>query len=244
MMNVLSISNSFGVDGTRYLHQIARADGVKLNVATLFIGGCVLERHYRNMLAENRNYTLYFNGHNTEFFVSIQEALLSRAWDVVVLQQGSVHSAKPECYEPYGSALAELVRECVPHAKLMIQQTWAYPQGSDRLLNLTPYTDSGDMFRDIEKAYALFAENIQADGIIPSGHLVQQLQAKGLSIETVYRDSLHVSLGLGRYALGLLWYRLLTGKSVSENTFCDFDTPIDPAHIALAKTLVDDYRTL
>ena len=88
-MRVLSISNSFGVDATRYLHQIAKAGGDRLEIVTLYIGGCSLERHYRNMLGDKQAYELHYNGQNTGFFVSMQEALLSRKWDVILLQQQS-----------------------------------------------------------------------------------------------------------------------------------------------------------
>ena len=85
-MRVLSISNSFGVDANRYLHQIARSAGVKLDVCTLYIGGCPLDLHYRNMLADKEAYDLYFNGFTTGFKTSICEALLSGRWDVVAIQ--------------------------------------------------------------------------------------------------------------------------------------------------------------
>lgn len=236
-MNVLAISNSFGVDANTYLHQIARAGGKKIDVATLYIGACSLERHYRNMLADNRSYDLYFNGTKTGFLVSIQEALLSKQWDVVTLQQGSIVSADYESYEPYGSELAAFVRKCSPKAKILIHQTWAYEQGSDRLLNLTPYENAEDMFCDIEKAYVQFAKDIHADGIIPSGKLMMDLLANG--IPKVHRDTLHVTYGLGRYALGLLWYRALTGKSVADNPFVDFDVPVTQEEIDIAKRCVE-----
>ena len=61
-MKILAISNSFGVDGTRYLYGIARAAGDNFKVVTLYIGGCSLYRHYRNMLSEENAYSLYLNG--------------------------------------------------------------------------------------------------------------------------------------------------------------------------------------
>ena len=66
-MNILSIGNSFSQDAQRYLHQIARADGVKLTCVNLYIGGCPLSKHYRNMLSEKSEYSLEVNGSNTGF---------------------------------------------------------------------------------------------------------------------------------------------------------------------------------
>lgn len=241
-MNVLVISNSFGVDANAYLHQIARADGVEINVCTLYISGCTLDTHYRNLLGNKEAYVLYFNGHNTGFKVSIEEALLSREWDVVTIQQGSRKSFIIDSFEPYASALADCVRECAPKAKLLVHQTWAYEEGSDQMLNVTPYTTFDAMFADIEKAYAQCIETVEADGLIPSGKLVQQLLHNGVAC--IHRDDLHVTRGLGRYALGLLWYRMLTGRTVAENTFGDFDKPISEEEVALAKKLVDGYTPI
>ena len=51
-MRVLAIGNSYSQDATRYLYGIARAGGVDVKVVNLYIGGCSLSRHYRNMLSE------------------------------------------------------------------------------------------------------------------------------------------------------------------------------------------------
>lgn len=241
-MNVLAISNSFGDDANRYLHQIARADGKVIDVATLFIGGCTLDTHYRNLLGNKEAYDLRFNGHITGFKVSIEEALLSREWDVVTIQQGSKKSYDAESFEPYASALADCIRECAPKAKLLVHQTWSYKEGSELMLKITPYTTFDAMFADIEKAYEKCVETVEADGLIPSGKLLQELLHKG--VECIHRDNLHVTKGLGRYALGLLWYRMLTGRTVAENTFCDFDEPVTPEEIALAKQCVDGYTPI
>ena len=63
-MQLLAIGNSFSSDATRYLHGIARAGGVPLQVTNLYIGGCSLERHFRNMHSDARAYDLQCNGHS------------------------------------------------------------------------------------------------------------------------------------------------------------------------------------
>lgn len=236
-MNVLTISNSFGVDATRYLHQIARQEGVHLNVACLYIGGCVLARHYRNMISEERAYELYYNGSGTSFMVSMKEALLNRSWDVISIQQGSVHSAFPDQYEPYAESLAAYIRECCPKAKLIIQQTWAYAEGDERL-DKVGFPSQAAMFAEIEKAYEKMVKTVDADGLIPSGRMVQLLGENG--IEKTHRDGLHVTKGLGRYALALLWYRTLTGRSVANNAFRDFDELVTEEEIAIATRLAEE----
>ena len=240
-MHVLSIGNSFSEDATRYLHQIARADGVEVNVANLYIGGCPLERHFRNMHTENRVYSLEYNGTDTRFFVSLKEALLTRSWDVVTLQQASAVSFKKDSYFPYLPLLADYVKQYCPKAKLIIHQTWAYEDGSSKLLNCG-FSSHFEMLEAIVKTYVAATQEVTNNGIIPSGELFGYLLKNG--VETVHRDTIHATKGLGRYALGLLWYRMLTGRTVSENTFCDLDEPADEVHVQLAKAFADNCTPL
>ncbi|MBR4108889.1 MAG: DUF4886 domain-containing protein [Oscillospiraceae bacterium] len=236
-MNILSIGNSYSQDAQRYLHQIAAADGEEINNYNLYIGGCSLARHYRNMLSEKPAYGLGMNGQDVGFPVSLKEALLNREWDVVTVQQASHFSTDYNTYQPYLHKLVEYIRLCAPQAKIYIQQTWAYEQDSARLNEKMGYTDQKDMFNDLKKAYKKAAEEETLDGIIPSGEVFQELLKNG--IEKIHRDTFHASLGLGRYALGLIWYKVLTGKDIQENSFCKFDEEVTPAQIALAKKSVE-----
>lgn len=239
-MNILSIGNSFSCDAQRYLHQIAKADGFNLNTFNLYIGGCPLSLHYRNMLSEEKNYSLEMNGESTGFSVSLKEALLNRDWDIVTLQQASSKSPDYETYQPYLDRLAEYVRKCVPKSKIAIHQTWAYEENSYRLNVEMGYNGQAEMFADIKEAYEKAARDVLADLIIPSGEVFQKLLASG--IEKVHRDTFHASLGAGRYALGLLWYLTLTGNDIKNNTFSDFDEEISKSEVEIVKKAVLDIK--
>ena len=241
-MQVLTIGNSFSQDATRYLSQTARSAGESLTVINLYIGGCSLERHYRNMLSGEAVYSLECNGQQTGFPVSLDAALLNRAWDVITIQQASNFSGKKESYQPYLHALVSHIREYCPKAKLYMHETWAYEEGSAMLKTHYPELTSEDMFERVVRCYHEAAEEEGFDGLIPSGELMHALLAGG--VESIHRDGYHLTLGLGRYAAGLLFFRMLTGKTVTENTFSDFDEPIAEAHIALAKKLVDETTPL
>ncbi len=237
-MNVLAIGNSFSEDATRYLHGIARADGEVLNVVNLYIGGCSLEKHFRNMHSEAKAYELQYNGERTGFFVSVKDALLNRRWDVVTLQQASPVSFDKESYFPYINELAKYVRRYSPKAKIYIHQTWAYEDGSERLAKLGRFECAAEMREAVIESYDYAAEKIAADGIIPSGKLLGALLENG--VEKVHRDTYHASRGVGRYAIALLWYGVLTGKGVAENTFCDFDEAVSDKEIAITKKCVNE----
>ncbi len=238
-MNILCIGNSFSEDATRYLHQIARADGRDLNAVNLFVGGCSLELHYNNMLSNKKAYELGYNGVKTGFFVSLSEALCNREWDIITLQQVSALSFVKESYQPYITELIGFVRKKAPSAKIYLHQTWAYEDDSDRLKNLGRFESAKEMLGAIIHTNNEIANEINAEKIIRSGELLGLL-AEHKTDGRLHRDTYHASLGLGRYALGLLWYRTVFGVSVAENSFKGFDEPISEKDISLIKKLVDN----
>lgn len=230
-MNILAIGNSFSQDATTYLHQVAKADGEDITVINLYIGGCSLERHYKNIMADAPEYDLQFNGVSTKVKVSIRQVLISRKWDYIVTQQCS-----PECtvygsYQPYLDKLAEYIHFYAPEAELIIQQTWAYERDSERLNTLMGYSDPEFMYRDLKDAYDKAAASIGAR-LIPCGEAFIRLARRGI---VHHRDTFHASRGLGRYTLALVWYETLLGKSAIGNMLRQFDEEIDEAGIRAAQ---------
>jgi hypothetical protein len=190
-MKILSIGNSFSCDATRYLHGIAHADKVDIESVNLYIGGCPLDRHFRNLKGDYRAYELYFNGQATGFNMSIKEALLSREWDVVTIQQASGKSAFYDTYQPYADNLIAKICELAPQAEIVIQQTWSYAPYDGRLekWKMTPK----EMYEALKKAYAQLAAK-HGLRIIPTADAVQ-----------LFRDRLPVDYG-----------RLLTRNEISK----------------------------
>ncbi len=236
-MNILSIGNSYSQDAHRYLHEIAKADGVAINSVNLYISGCPLNVHYRNMLSEERAYELEVNGTLTFFKVSLKEALLNREWDYITIQQASHVSPDYETYQPYATELYNYVKKHAPKAKIVIHQTWSYTEGDERMQNVLGYAKQADMFRDIEKANDKLAKDLGIKRIIRSGALLQELLKNGIS--EVHRDKwCHVTYGVGRYAVALLWYRFFTGNDVSDNSFNNFDEEVTPEAAKTVKNCV------
>lgn len=83
-MKVLAIGNSFSQDATTFLHHAAEKQGVALEVVNLYIGGCSLEMHWKNMETNAVAYEHQLNGKATGRVVSIQEMLNEGDWDAVV----------------------------------------------------------------------------------------------------------------------------------------------------------------
>lgn len=239
-MRILAIGNSFSNDAARYLSGSARRMGINIEIANLMIGGCPFEWHYQNMLSDAKKYSLEFNGVTTGFFVSLSDALLYSHCDVITIQQVSHQAPFYNTYVPYINELAAYIRKCAPKAKLIIHQTWAYEEGSNRLVNELKFEKSADMLEKIVESYDRAAKEIGADGIIRSGEMMYKLSVSG--IEKVHRDTFHASFGAARYALALLWLRTLCKVNVTGNTFNDFDVPVTDEEKKIVWSVVDSFE--
>lgn len=231
-MKILAIGNSFSQDATRYLRGIASADGEEWEVVNLYIGGCSLQTHYENALEDKKAYEVQIDGQSTGEVSSIKEALESDKWDIITLQQASTQSGDYEKYQPYLDFLINYVRKYAFTAKLYLHQTWAYPDGGG-LLQTYGYSTSFKMFEKVEAAYTQALAETKMDGLIPTGALIRDLSLGG--VKNLYRDGLHLSLGVGRYAAAMLWYAVLSGRDIQNISYFDFDEKIDELEIQLVK---------
>ena len=235
-IHILSIGNSFSQDAQRYVHDLARSEGVSIETANLYIGGCPLELHYLNMLGDKKAYSLEINGHiSTGFMASIKEALLAKSWDYVTIQQASHLSYQEDSYQPYIIELVKYIRTMCPKAKLLFHQTWGYETGSQRCLD-HGFNTYEEMLAEVKRCYEKAAEETHADGIIPSGEALGYALQKG--IEKVHRDTFHASLGVGRLILAMTWYGYLTGNSIDTIRFKDLDEAVTDKECEIAKEAV------
>ena len=237
-MRILSIGNSFSDDAQRYLRAIAASEGVEIETLNLCIGGCSLERHAGNIKSGERAYLFHYNGDlNCEDLVTIEEGITMREWDIVTIQQVSVLSFKEDSFYPYVNEIADYVRAKLPNAKIYIHKTWAYEWGCPRSFEITDGKGSQFMLDGLRHAYKRAKAEIGADGIIPSGELMELLRQRGVT--DIYRDSFHAGYGLARYAIGLLWFKLFTGRSVLNNTFSELDVPASAEDLKIARECVE-----
>ena len=98
------------------------------------------------------------------------------------------------------------------------------------------------MLAGLRRAYSRARDEIGADGIIPSGELMELLRVKGA--DGIYRDTFHAGRGLGRYAIALLWFKILTGKSVLNNSFSELDEPVSEADLKIARECAESLSLL
>ena len=177
-MNVLMIGNSFSISCMTYLPKVAADFGVDLDLMSLYIGGCPLEKHCQNLelCAADPSLKPYRSDRETRGGgrvigeEDIATALGLAKWDVVTIQQASHLSWVPDSYHPFGDKLVETIRRLAPQAEIVVQETWSYTPFDRRLADwgLTP----DEMYAKLHAAYGLFAAGY-GFRVIPTGAAVQ-----------------------------------------------------------------------
>ena len=217
-MKILSIGNSFSTDAQRWLHGISLTEGgEEIECINLFIGGCSLLRHHRNMVENRCDYDYERNGIHTIVKVSLEEVLSSGNYHAVTFQQTSRTSGITRSYFPYITELDRYVREKQPNARRLFHQTWAYETDSTHSAFAHYACSTGEMTRRIIDSSETVAFLLDQE-LIRCGELIDYLRKNlpvfdypngGLSLN---RDGYHLSKNYGRFAVAALWYAVLTGS--------------------------------
>ncbi len=222
-LKILAIGNSFSEDAMEYLYNIATHSGFakdKVVLGNLFIGGGTLQQHYENS-QNGTSYTLQKrDGSNSivTFSRTLQNAVKDEDWDIITLQQASGSSGMPDTYEPYLSDLIEIIEENAtnPDMKLGWHMTWAYQQDTTHNEFYKYDSDQITMYNAIIGAVK---EKVLPTGkfdfVIPSGTAVQNTRTS-FAGDNLTRDGYHMGYVLGRYIIGLTWFRTITGMSLDS----------------------------
>ena len=211
-LKVLMVGNSFSLSNLREMPNIAKSMGLRLDLGSLYIGGCTLERHWRNVeaaesSATNRPYVfdLYVDGRKViSEKANIQETLVRDKWDVVTIQQASHASWNPDTYHPWGDNLVAKIRELAPQAKIFVQETWSYPPWDGRLAKFGFGPE--EMYRRLHVAYGAFAEKHGLE-VIPVGTAAEIVPSRNSLFK---KPDFHFN-GEGMYLQGLMFTARLFG---------------------------------
>ena len=220
-MKILSIGNSFSRDAHRYIHALARKNGAELETVNLYVANASLDTHIRNYYADRRVYFYDFNGVETDFCVTLKEALSADEYDIVTVQQLSRKSLGTDSFSPSLERLLEIVELYQPRAKIYLHQGWEYSPDSAEAKAVAP---AGDMYNSLDVTLSEVMEKYpKISGNIPSHRAVRGAIEAG--VERLYRDGVHLSLGGGRYLVALVWYKSLFG-AMPEKHLSALDKPI------------------
>lgn len=167
-IRLFMVGNSFSANATKYLKEIAAADGCEVVLGIANIGGGSMEEHWRGVLQHKNNPKQgYSYGARC-----LEDLLKSEEWDVVTIQQRSAISAKLETYRPFAKNLYEFIKTTVPNAEVRMHQTWAYRV--DDIGYKAGYTQE-DMHNAIRKNFHTIAGELGVK-IIPVGEAFAQVR--------------------------------------------------------------------
>lgn len=176
-VRILAIGNSFSEDAAYYVHPMAAAAGIDVKIVNLYIGGCSLETHWRNIESGEAAYQYQLNGVNTDRYVSVEEALREEAWDYIVTQQASHDSGWLDTYTPFIGRMQTYIRQKAPAAELLLHETWAYETDSSHGAFMRYNRSQEEMFARLRQAYRKIAADYGLR-LIPSGDVIQRLRGR------------------------------------------------------------------
>ena len=221
-LKIIAIGNSFSEDAIENnLWELLDAAGIPAIVGNLYIGGCTLERHYNNAMADapEYRYRKVVNGKTVEKWgVRISEALQEEKWTHVSFQQASGVSGIYPTYDPYLKELIKYVKGFVPaYATLIFHQTWAYSKDSDHGAFPQYGRDQMNMYNFIVNAVSCaLADHPEITLLVPSGTAIQNARTSAMG-DTFNRDGFHLEFTYGRYAAACTWFAAITGLRASDN---------------------------
>ena len=247
IFKVLAIGNSFSVDAAEaYLDDLAAAQGIKLIVGNVYIGGCTLETHWNNA-SQNLPAYSYRKINEGDSTTIPDRTLLScitdEKWDYTTFQQASPNSGNYNSYFPYLSNLVDYVKRNAtnPDVKFALHQTWPYASNATHTGFVNYKNNQDTMYTAIVKAIQKASVKAETNIIIPSGTAIQNGRSSSIG-DHFCRDGYHLSLDLGRYTAACAWFEILFGKSVIGNNFApkslsDFEVMVaqKAAHSAVLK---------
>lgn len=137
-INFLILGNSYSMDVTWHLREIAAADDVLMNVHVLNKGGCHLRYHYDNRQGNARELGINFweNNKSMGTLYNLEQALEKYDWDYVAIQASSTtkgldDTSEENYQENWAVAVpfAQYIHENEPDARIVIHSTWSMESG-------------------------------------------------------------------------------------------------------------------
>lgn len=237
-LKILTFGNSYSNDAHAWLYMILKSAGYDdVVIGHISNGGCNINNHWSNVdddITNDYHAGCCINNNGVPKEYDKSETLpLKRAyeltireheWDYVVIQHGPNHVEKRDTYSHLRDLL-DFIKENLTNkdTKFIYHMVWKYNDTVEGGSTAKFYDDIIDITKNI------VLKNEEFVGVIPAATMRQNIMTSHLTDKDIARDYGHMSLGLGRYALGLLWYCYLTGGDISDVNFIPTVSDINPA---------------
>lgn len=223
-VKILAIGNSFSEDAVEeHLSDLARAEGLDVVICNMYIGGCSIERHVKNLrgnIPDYRYRKIDVEGNMVEVKgYTLEKVLAEEDWDYISVQQSSPLSGLPESYVLLPE-LVSFIRERVPEdAVVMFHETWAYSKDSKHKAFPNYDKDQMKMFNAILATVAQETPKVGISLVIPAGVAIQNARTSILG-DDLTRDGYHLSKPQGRYVAACTWLEAVLGVNPVGNKYC------------------------
>ena len=221
-LKILTVGNSFGVDTSHHLPDVARSLGFEnVKICVLYIGGCSLNRHYKNAEGDLPAYTYHVNeckGWDTVEGKRISEAVSEDDWDYIAIQHGTGDGSRYTLAESYQKLepLIEYIKSLAPqNAKIAFNMAWVMASDSSHPEIRSYGGDQLTMYSNLARLTETAVKGAKGlDIVSPTGTAVQNARTTALSDTQLMRDGFHLSYSLGRYIASLTFIKELTGVCI------------------------------
>lgn len=227
-VKVLWIGNSYGEDSCTYVHEIARAAGINLIIASAFYGGSTLAGHKTRIINDEHTYQYFKNAGVEKIRASLDDIIYDEKWEYVIIQGGGNNGVQGilSSYNEFGFIMKH-VQEWVPNASFGTTILWAKGKFLEHTgdVALEKYDDSSDkQYEETVKCVNEVAATHDLDFVIPNGHAVRNMNhystCSDTSLESSYfRDNTCHNDERGRYLQGCCIFHTITGLPVRDNEF-------------------------
>lgn len=230
-LRILAIGNSFTLNSTVFMPWfINHLNDNSICIARLMLSGCSLNMHWSNHVHNNHVYKFQYSDKDEWIdseITTIDEALDILDWDIIVIQQASGLSGVYSSYEPALGYLIRLFKETNPNVRIAWHSTWPFREGAEHDDFYRYDYDQDKMYEAIMEAADKAAEGL--DIKIPSTELIYRMRKCYPEVEDGFSsDGIHITDGIGWYALSCLWYEMLVKPDFG--TSC-YDMTIYPTGI-------------
>jgi hypothetical protein len=208
-LNILMIGSSWGVDSIAALADICDNVGVPVNTGNMYKSGGTIAQ-YLDDVANNRTNTFFYNHGGTNESLggkTVLQALQYKNWDIIIVMNGGVDSGGigttteiEGVNTVFAKWLRYLKKNCSnPKVCFVINSTWTVKNEYSKL------TNTFKIVRNLMKQSGI---NI----INPAGSAITYARTH-TSLDTnndIYRDSLHLNRGIGRFiTAATMYYQLV-----------------------------------
>lgn len=223
-IKILAIGNSFSEDAVEdHLWGLANAEGQTLIIGNMYIGGCSIDRHVKNLRSDIPDYKyrkIDAKGVKTETpDFTLSKALADEQWDYVSVQQSSPVSGFPESYALLPELVEYVSSRVGQETVIMFHQTWAYSEDSKHKKFVNYDRDQMKMYKAIVETVDQVVPEAGIELIIPSGTAIQNARTSHLGTDLT-RDGHHLSRPLGRYIASCTWLEAVLGINPIGNDYC------------------------